>query len=585
MALPQLADVRGSDIAQRLDLGGERLEAALTDDRNALILAGPGAGKTYLLVAHAAHLAETYEGRVVVLTYTRNAARELEQRIAGLVAPFAARRVVACTLHAYARDLLTVHGHRIGLGHPQEILDRRDVDVLARKAANEIGATAPPRFASTLERLLRRRTLRTEDRQDSTLFGRVLNLMRIEGKLTWESCIDLAIELLDTSQEVASSVRYHDRFLLLDEAQDCDPAQLAFLDRLLGRDGTSHLFVAMDPDQNLYAFRDADPDFVLGWAMGHSPVEFELTENYRCQPRIAAVARYVLDYPAIRKSSDGGTARFFHGRSRQGEARFVAEKVARRISDGTAPEKIAVLARRNDLLEEVRTCLVDSGIAVRKSGKNGLSRQELAVLWILEFLYEWEEGKQPGPRTAMILRRLFKMPEEEIKRREAEAFQNQGTHPGEALADPRWLELRSLREGRIHPSVLVLRTAEIFQWDLGDDEILRTLAAQTRTLSQLLRQARNGALPETPSGQGVLVSSFHASKGLEFDIVFVMACEDGVIPDYRAKTEDSLREERRALYVAMTRAGDELVVTCSGRGKNRPKPSRFLPPSESTFWS
>ncbi len=79
------------------------------------------------------------------------------------------------------------------------------------------------------------------------------------------------------------------------------------------------------------------------------------------------------------------------------------------------------------------------------------------------------------------------------------------------------------------------------------------------------------------------MSSFHASKGLGFDVVFVIACEDGVIPDYRA--EKSLREERRALYVAMTRAADELVVTCSGRGKDRPRPSRFLPASESPLWS
>ncbi len=201
MALPQLADTPVSDIARRLNLEGDRREAVLTDDRNVLVLAGPGAGKTYLLVAHAAHLAETYEGRVVVLTYTRNAARELGRRITGLVAPFAARRVVACTLHAYARDLLTVHGHRIGLGHPQEILDGRDVDVLARAAAREIGATAPPRFACTLERLLRRRTLRAEDRRDSTVVGHVLNRMRQQGKLTWESCIDLAIELLDSAEE------------------------------------------------------------------------------------------------------------------------------------------------------------------------------------------------------------------------------------------------------------------------------------------------------------------------------------------------------------------------------------------------
>jgi len=585
MALPQLANTRESDIAQRLGLGGERLEAALTDDRNVLVMAGPGAGKTFLLVAHAAHLAETYEGRVVVLTYTRNAARELQRRIAGLVAPFAARRVVAQTLHAYARELLVVHGHRVGLGHPLQVLEPRDVAALAREAASDMGVTVPNAFAKTLERLLRRRTLRAEDRQTSTLIGYVLNRMRQEGKLSWEACIDLAIELLETAEEVTASVRYHDRFLLLDEAQDCDPAQLAFLDRLLGGDGPSHLFIAMDSDQNLYAFRDADPDLVLDWARNHSPAEFELTENYRCKPRITAIARHVLGKSADLRSGDDGITRFFHRRSRCGEARLVAERVAQRISEGTPPEKIAVLARRNSLLDEVRDALVGRGVPVRKSANNGFSNQEQAVLRVLGFLHEWEEGKVPGPQTAMTLRRLFKMPEEEIRACEAEALQGQGLHPGDTLDDPRWLELRSLREDRMHPSALICRTAEIFQLDLGDDELLCTLSAQTRTLSQLLRQARNGALPGTPAGQGMLVSSFHASKGLEFDVVFIIACEDGVIPDGRANTEKSLRVERRALYVAMTRASDELVITCSGRGKDHPKPSRFLPTSESPLWS
>lgn len=584
MALPQLAHARESDLFQRLGLQGERLEAALTDDRNVLVLAGPGAGKTFLLVAHAAHLAESYEGRIVVLTYTRNAARELERRIAGLVEPFAARRIVARTLHAYARELLSVHGHHLGLGHPLQILEPRDVEAMAQETASEMGAPVPIGFARTLEQVLRRRTLRPEDRHPSTFIGKVLKRMRDQGRLTWEGCIDLAIELLERTEAVATSVRYHDRFVLLDEAQDCDPAQLAFLDQLLG-DGPSHLFVAMDPDQNLYAFRDADPDLVFEWAKGHSPANFELTENFRCKPRIVEVARHVLGRSANPAIPAKGTARFFYGRDRSGEATFVAEQAAQRISEGAAPDRIAVLARRNHLLDEVRDNLIQRGIIVRKTTRNGFSIQEQDILLALHFLHEWEEGRPPGTQTAIALRRLFNMPEEEIREREVEALQSPDLHSGETLEDPRWLALRGLRESRIHPSELVLRTAEVFQWDLANDDLLRTMAAQARTLSQLLRQARQGALPEMPSGQGMLVSTFHASKGLEFDIVFIMACEDGVIPDYRARTERALREERRALYVAMTRAAEELVITCCGRGTASPKPSPFLPPKESHLWS
>ena len=447
-----------------------------------------------------------------------------------------------------------------------------------------MGTRVEPRFAGALARRLRRGTLRAKDRQPSALIGRVLSRMRQDGKLTWEACIDFATELLKSAEEVAASVRFHDRFLLVDEAQDCDPAQLNFLDQLLGGDEPSHLFVAMDPDQSLYAFRDADPDLVLRWARSYSPDEFELTENFRCKPRITTVARHVLG-KAIR--SDGGsegTAHFYHGKDRDGEAQFVAEKVVRKISEGTPAEKIAVLARKNHLLDGVRTALIDSGVTVRRSASKDFSRQEQAVLGVLHFLHEWEEGNPAGPQTAMILRRLFNIPEKEIRESEAEASSGQ-VHPGETLVDPRWQELCSLRESRMHPSELIQKVAQIFHWDLGDDVFLRTLAANSRTLSQLLRQARSGSLPETLGRRGVLVGSFHASKGLEFNAVFILACEDGIIPDYRARTDHALQQERRALYVAMTRASDELVVSCSGRGRDLPRPSRFLPASKSPLWS
>ncbi len=588
MALPQTIDsLDFADPLDRLDLSDDRLQAARTVDRNVLVLAGPGAGKTYLLAAHAAHLAERYSGRVIALTYTRNAARELERRIAGLVAPHAARRVVASTIHAYALDLLSVHAHRIGLGRPLRILERRDVDALAQQVASEHGQPPPTGFAAHLERLLRRRALRPEDRRGDTLLGQVLTRMRHHGELTWESCLDLAIELLRSADHVAASVRYHDPFLLLDEAQDCDAAQLELIDQIVGGKDQNHLFVAMDSNQSLYGFRDADPEYVERWASDYEPAVFDLTQNYRCAPRITALARYVLgdrEKPAV----DDRKGKIFFGQGSEPakEAVYVAEQVESRINQGTPPTRIAVLARNNALLTEVKDALRERRITVRTALKNAFSLQEDAVAAVLGFLHDWVEGKPPHAGTAWVLRNVFGLADDHVRQLEIQALHSAEMHPGDLLDDQRWKDLRELHDSRPHPATLVDATARIFGIDLGEDEDLKSLAAQHRTLSRLLHRMQQGVSSESAQAQGVLVSSFHGSKGLEFDVVFIIACEDGVIPDFRSTSDEALRDEKRVLYVAMTRAANELVITCNKtRNGWKQTPCRFLPPRHHRLWT
>lgn len=587
MALPQRVESQQPvELLDGLGLQGERLQAARTVESNVLVKAGPGAGKTYLLVAHAAYLAQHGCGRVIVLTYTRNAAREVDRRVTELIGPQAARRVVVRTIHSHAFELLKVHGHRLRLGHPLRIVEPRDVEDVAKEVARELGQEVRADFARQLERLLRRRALRAEDRKDRTVVGRVLSRMRSQGQLTWESCLDLAIELLGQEADVAESVRYHDRYLLLDEAQDCDPAQLALIDQLVGGPNGRHLFVAMDPDQSLYAFRDADPERVLSWAQGYQPEVFELTENYRCKPRVTALARYVLQG----KSSgvvDGGSAYLIRGTTRAKEASFVAREIGAQLAKGTAPERIAVLARRNNLLVEAEKALKAEAVSYRKPARGEFSGAEETVLAALELLEEWEAGRPPSAQTFRTLRQIFGFDDAAISELEWQALLGQVPHPAEGLEEAKWLQLVELRDQRLRLDELVPRVAETLGCQLAEPSALGTLAAQYRTLAQLLHRARQGPLSDGFTGQGVLVSSFHGSKGLEFDTVFILACEDGIIPDFRAESSpQALREERRALYVAMTRASSELWITCTGRSiPGGAKPSRFLPAPDSPLWT
>ena len=567
--------------AQDLGLDESRLEAATTVDRNVLALAGPGSGKTHLLVAHAVYLARTQVGNILALTFSRNAAQELQERISQKLNPNESRRISTGTIHTYALRLLDAYGYRLGLGRPFEVLEEPDVDALAQKVAIRHGFSPVHGFARQLSRLLRRRLLSEADRAGTTLIGKVLSDMCHTGKLSWELCIDLAEELLK-DPAVRSSVQHHDRFVLLDEAQDCDWAQLSFLRQLVG---TNHIFVAMDPDQSLYAFRDADPAQALNWANSFDPIEFQLTESYRCPPNIMALADRILGKTSRQPNiPDSGSTNFFVESNRANEAKFVAQKVIERIAEGVPAKEITVLCRRNGPLDLVEQELKSSEIKVRRKIQTEFSSAEQQLIGTLQLLHELEEG---SPISALAIRALSDLgcSREATRDLEARVIHGEIIDPLAAVDNAQWKEIIGIREQTRHLSRLIPKVADVLDLDIPETSPLIRLTHEARTLSLLIRRCRQGALASPETSNEVLVTTFHGSKGLEFQTVFIMACEDGVIPDFRAARNEWV-QERRALYVAVTRASNEVLITAVRKDKGRNlEPSPFLPLNQRNLWT
>ncbi len=582
MALARLAH---HDEDTFFGLEGERLEAALTVDRNLLVLAGPGAGKTHLLVAHAVHLASTQKGRVIQLTFSRNAANELERRVQGHLSPYASRRVITGTIHSYALKLLQSYGWRLELGRPLNILEsRKDIQSFAQEVATQRQERIADDFAERLEQKLRLQVLKEEERASTTLMGAVIDQMRITGNLTWGLTLDFAHTLLTRDSAILSSLRHHDPFVLLDEAQDCDPLQLSFVEALVGKGpGGNHLFVAMDPDQSLYAFRDADPERALAWAEGFQPVRYELSENFRCEPRIVALSRYVLG-KGEEAVGEGGSATLMIGRDKRGEAGYVAEEVRARLERGELPERIAVLGRHNYVIQPVIEALRDRGISVRVRKSVDFDLVEEKILAALALLHQWDNREPWAEQGFRTLRTVFGISK-------LDGLPDEGnspdSHQGDQLAEPRWVELCEILDSSRVPATLVRKAARILDVELDEENsTLLEMAEKSRRLGQLLQQARSGARFDVFGDHGVLVTTFHGAKGLEFDIVFLVGCEDGIIPDYRARSKNEQMQERRALYVALTRAAKEVVVTGARLDEQRRRdPCRFLPPKESSIWT
>lgn len=584
-----------SSILDAFDLRGERLEAAQVDTRHVLVLAGPGAGKTRLLCAHAAWLASQHEGIVRLLTFSKKAAMEMQGRVSQALAghPHAARRVAASTLHSYGLQLLTSYGGKLGLPPEVDVLDRSDVDDLASRVARERGLPPPSGFADWLERV-RRLGQDTAPGLAVTPEGQLLSgieqKMKEEGAVDQGALITWATQLLHSFPFIRASVRHHVRFLLVDEAQDCDPAQLSFLEALLGEDGQVHLFVVMDPDQSLYGWRDADPDRVLSWARKHQPVEYQLTENYRCSAAISRLAKYVLmpetDLAGLPPS------RLYRASGRDDEARFVHTQIRERALQDLPYRRMAVLGRASWRLQELRDWLSAQGIPLFQSAPGEWSERERRILLSLFALDEWQSQVEPGPHGSRFLHEVLDVEDERLQTLEQQAVA-QRRHPGDLLDGKEaryWQELKALGWKGLSPIALIQDIGTLYEMEdelLERDGGLLSIARSSRvqTLRSLLREVRRGPMPPR-SQEGLLLTTFHGAKGLEFDAVFVVGCEDGIIPDKRASSTPNagkrLLEERRALYVALTRAAKEVVITWDASRGQRLCP--FLPEDSASVW-
>lgn len=577
------ADAASLSVLAAFSLDQERSELAMRVDRNALVLAGPGAGKTHLLVAHACWLAERNAGRVVLLTYSRKAAGEMKRRADAALPVDVRRLVVASTIHAHALELIRAHGHRIGLGGDIEPIDSKDVQVMADEVARREGVPAIEDFAARFEKYQRLHG-NLSDPNLPQLVGLVDREMRARGRLDWDSCIRIATDLLTRDASVRESTRHHDRSVLLDEAQDCDAGQLAFLEQLVGpAPGERHLFVVMDPDQSLYAFRQANPELVRSWAFAYAGEETEVTENFRCAPRVQALAKHVLEKPWSGPMSPGVTV-LKESSDRASEAAWICSNIISRLQAGKDARRIAVLARRRSRLSVVEAALA-SATPVRSDAREKWTPPEERILAAIAFVKDWRDGASSNGIATTFLVDVARLGVDESRRIEQQALAEQ-RHPGDLLTVEWWRALAEWLEERRSPEQIVERVAPIAHAESGDLRALLALAHQARSLGDLLKLARAGPDPShTVQGTGVLVTSFHGAKGLEFDVVYVVGCEDGTIPDFRARDEKEVRDERRGLYVAITRASESVILTWVTSDNGYPKQlTRFLPAAMAPIW-
>jgi DNA helicase II / ATP-dependent DNA helicase PcrA len=558
----------GLDPAQR---------AAVTSAASPLcVLAGAGSGKTRVLtrrIAWRLATADAQAAHVLALTFTRKAAGELAGRLRVLGIR---DQVAAGTFHAVAYAQL--RRRWADEGRPAPALLDRKVRVLAqllpRNRAGGVGGAAvqpadaageiewakarmvaPHAYAAEAEGAGRRPPLPPSAM--AALYARYEEEKRRRGLVDFDDLLALCADAVEADPAFAAAQRWRFRHLFVDEFQDVNPAQYRLLSAWLG--DSVDLCVVGDPRQAIYSWNGADPTLLTRFPEVFPGAEVvTLEENYRSSPQVLGVAGAVLGGPALRPNRpDGPVPEIRSFPTDEKEAQGVARLVRQARRPGAAWSDIAVLARTNAQLPQIERAFRAAQVPYRVAGGAGFLNQP-EIRDALHALGAAPPGSDFGSSLADLdVSTAASTPDAEDGRAD-------GPADGSAV-EQRRLQLAHLVElGREYAAMDPAPGASGFRaWlaasmaDSGDD-----------------RRA-----------DAVTLATFHRAKGLEWPVVFLVGLERGLVPIGRASGPAAEAEERRLLYVAVTRAAERLVCTWAQRRSFGAKPmartaSPFLDPIE-----
>jgi uncharacterized protein (TIGR00375 family) len=581
---PMLAGMEevGTGLLDRLD--AMQRVAASAPGGPLLIVAGPGTGKTRTLTHRIAYLCaelNVYPEQCLAITFTRRAAEELRHRLDALLGPVA-EDVTVATFHALGLSVLRENADAVGLSPRFRIAEEAErLEVIAEAAG--LGASPSERDARrALAALSRDKASRDEDteapRDEDTeaLRDRYVKALRARDLVDLDELVTLPVALLSASPALAAEYRARWKWVFVDEYQDVDPTQYALLRLLCPPDG--NLCAIGDPDQAIYSFRGAEVSFFLRFAADFTEARMvRLTRNYRSSAPILAVAAQAIAPTTLVPGRRLDPARV------DPEAPQVALYAAASVAD----EADFVVRTVDELVGGLSHRSLDSGRVDSRSTPDGaLSFSDIAVLY--------RTDAQAAPIVDALSRAGIP-----VQKRSHDRLLDR---PGVA-ALARELRFATGLDGslaarvRLVGQVLAARCAQpaLGEADSGlraEDvhiavDLLTPLAARCGDdLERFLRELATGAEVDAwdPRADRVGLLTLHAAKGLEFPVVFLVGCEDGLLPlrlPGSAPSDDDVAEERRLFFVGLTRAQDRLFVSHTARryrhGSEREmKPSPFL---------
>ncbi len=542
--------VSGGSILGSLDSDQRRAVKLL--DGPLIIIAGPGTGKTRTLTHRLAHLVDerAVPASCLAISFTRRAAREMYDRLQKLL-PDRGDAIPVRTFHGFGYEVL--HDYHDKANLPSDFRVATD-----RECLNVIEDEYDCSRSTAQKKLETLKQIDEDHQKGSSGWNSVRERLTERGVIDYNGLLELTVRLLRENRPVKEALRNRYRWISIDEYQDVNHRQYELV-RLLAPEG-SNLCVIGDPDQAIYGFRGASVKYFQQFEDDYpSATRVKLERNYRSSPTIVEAADQMVSPESLvsersteAKRDSEGTLRLHEAPTPEAEAEFVV-KMIEEILGGTtffsfdssrvdptggsslSFSDIGVLYRTQDQAEAIEEALSRSGLPFRKHTHEPMSEHR-----IVNFFLDWIESEVPAGSL------------EDQLEAAAEAWLE------DHEKDRKFIQLYEGMKGLLERENLHSLESFRSQLALGRDVDLWD-----------------------PRAQGVSLLTLHAAKGLEFKLVFIVGCEEELLPLYWDDGEESFPEERRLFFVGMTRAKNQLVLSYSTRRRRNGStkevdPSRYL---------
>ena len=606
-------------------LNEQQIEAVTASGEPVLVLAGAGSGKTRVIthkIAYTVEMLHRDPGSILAVTFTNKAAKEMRERLMGMIHPQQASRVVIRTFHSFGAWLLRRHAGEAGLNPNFTIYDDDDSLTLLHGLYTEYKRKDLSPYMRTISRLKDQGltpdddiSLVTRDSRIPEMYRRYQKRLGEIGNVDFGDLILKVVNLLKQEKQIRESYRRRFTTILVDEYQDTNSAQDELLKLLYGPE--THLCVVGDDDQSIYRFRGAEVEHIL-----HFPKSFpgtrvvKLEQNYRSTGRILAIASEV-----VRNNSGRHDKTLWSERPMGPKAKLVM------VEDHTAEaEYCAALLKRTGNMNN--TAILYRTNAQSAAFETVFLREKIPykIVGALRF-FDREEVKDALALLSLLVnssdevafKRMINKPTRGIGKGSVEKILSIQAPVMDACAQAADTLRGRGRDGArqflswYEKSRSTLEEMELSGWmtdvlirsglvgyhrkqdavsstqkEANLEELVNSAALYPPGMEglrafletmELDRSRLSGEDPE--SRDGVTLITMHNTKGLEFPRVIITGMEEGLFPSRRSSDEDDIEEERRIFYVSITRAMDELYFTSCRRrflwGVTTSQiPSRFL---------